>query len=106
MPSPLQRLPSAPLPGTGSGAVRFAKKTGGKYDGMSVVKIKGIPMSPIKMNHWVKMVRRMHVDDAIMQCQVSVKRAAVFALNALRQARANATQCGEAPRSFVHNCFP
>ena len=44
--------------------------------GRSAAVLRGIHISPKKMNHFATLVRRMHVDDALAQCRLSPKKAA------------------------------
>ncbi|XP_078442702.1 uncharacterized protein LOC144712331 [Wolffia australiana] len=52
---------------------------------------KGIRQSPKKMNLVAELIRGMRVEDAILQLQVTVKRAAKTVYQVLHSARANAT---------------
>ncbi|KAJ6822168.1 uncharacterized protein M6B38_389765 [Iris pallida] len=52
---------------------------------------KGIKQSPKKMNLVAKLVRGMRVEDALMQLQVTVKRAAKDVYQVIHSARANAS---------------
>ncbi|KAK9915734.1 hypothetical protein WJX75_003416 [Coccomyxa subellipsoidea] len=51
---------------------------------------RAIPISPKKMAMWTDLMRRQHLDDAIVQCQMSPKKAARICLKALQSAQANA----------------
>ena len=42
--------------------------------------LRGIPMSPKKLAVWTDLVRRRHVDDALVQCRMSPKKAAKICL--------------------------
>ncbi|CAL8470252.1 g9794 [Coccomyxa elongata] len=51
---------------------------------------RAIPISPKKLALWTDLMRRKHLDDAIIQCQMSPKKAARICLKVLRSAQANA----------------
>lgn len=51
---------------------------------------RAIPISPKKLAVWTDLMRRKHLDDAIIQCQISPKKAARICLKVLRSAQANA----------------
>ncbi|CAK7342105.1 unnamed protein product [Dovyalis caffra] len=53
--------------------------------------LKGIKMSPKKLNLVAALVRGMRVEDALLQLQVTVKRAAKTVYQVIHSARANAT---------------
>lgn len=63
----------------GSGQPGERRITVSQYgEGKAGAKLRGIRISPKKLNHFAKVIRRMHVEDALAQCQVSVKKAARF----------------------------
>lgn len=48
-------------------------------------------ISPQKLNDFVRIIRRLHVDEALIQSEVSIKKAARFVHKLLLSARANGT---------------
>lgn len=81
-PSPLQQLPEpmqTPQPGAGLGVFRTAR----------AVK-RQAQISPKKLQVVAKLVRRMHVDDAMRECELIPKKAARIVREVLKSARANA----------------
>lgn len=44
-------------------------------EGRAGTKIRKIPMSQKKINYFAKLIRRMHVDDALAQCKLQPKKA-------------------------------
>lgn len=70
----------------------------GKSDKTGILKpskvqavLKGIRQSPKKVNLVAKLVRGMRVEDALLQLQVTVKRAAKTVFKVIKSARANAS---------------
>lgn len=63
-------------------------------------------ISPKKLNPFAKMLRHSHVDDALIQCQISPKKAAKLCYQVLRSAIANATVKGmEESKLLVEEAF-
>ena len=88
VPSPTDRLadvPSSSDPGTNSGHFQIQKRS----DTAQCV-VRGLRISPQKLNDVAHMIRKLPVDQAIYQCKLSVKKAAKFLEGAIRSAKANA----------------
>src|SRR4051812_43169851 len=62
---------------------------------------RGVRMSPKKVQPVIALIRNKRVDEAETLMRMSKKRAAVFILNALKAARANADQAEVDPRRLV-----
>ncbi|KAL8166967.1 hypothetical protein V2J09_008466 [Rumex salicifolius] len=84
IPSPLTPLLG---PSTGNSETQAAVS---KPDKVQAV-LKGIKQSPKKLNLVAAVVRGMRVEDALLQMQVTVKRAAKTVYQVIHSARANAT---------------
>ncbi|KAK3009851.1 hypothetical protein RJ639_012836 [Escallonia herrerae] len=84
IPSPL-----TPVLALGSGQTE-AQKAASKPAKVQAV-LKGIKQSPKKVNLVAALVRGMRVEDALLQLQVTVKRAAKTVYQVIHSARANAT---------------
>ncbi|KAJ0982604.1 hypothetical protein J5N97_010859 [Dioscorea zingiberensis] len=82
---------SSPLiPDLGSGQKTEKKGVAAKPSKVQAIK-KDIKQSPKKVNLVAKLVRGMRVEDALLQLQVTVKRAAKTLYQVIHSARANAT---------------
>ncbi len=53
--------------------------------------MRGVSISPRKLNDFVRILRGLHIEDAYIQCQMHPKKAAKIAEKVLRSAAANAT---------------
>ncbi|OWM67839.1 hypothetical protein CDL15_Pgr010777 [Punica granatum] len=73
-----------------SGRATEAQKSVSKPAKVQAV-LKGIKQSPKKLNLVATLVRGMRVEDALLQLQVTVKRAAKIVYQVIHSARANAT---------------
>ncbi|KAJ3693505.1 hypothetical protein LUZ60_008985 [Juncus effusus] len=78
---------SSPLSGEN---LKTEKQTGPSKSRVQAIK-KEIRMSPKKLNLVATMVRGMRVEDALLQLQVSIKRAAKTVYQVIHSARANAS---------------
>jgi len=58
--------------------------------GMALCKARNLKISPQKLNDFCKIIRGLRLDEAIMQCGVSPKKAARLVRMGLRSAKANA----------------
>lgn len=68
--------------------------------------LRGAKISPKKLTPFAKLLRRVHVGDALIQCQASPKKAAAICDGVLRSAIANAKQHGmDQERLFVDEAF-
>lgn len=81
--------PLTPVLALGSGKAE-AQKAVSKPSTVQAV-LKGIKQSPKKMNLVAALVRGMRVEDALLQLQVTVKRASKTVYQVIHSARANAT---------------
>lgn len=70
---------SSIIPGTGEPPVREA-----------VAHLRHIRISPKKLNDFAKVIRKLHVNEALMQCSVSIKKSAGLVHKCLMSARMNA----------------
>ena len=87
--NPLQQTPAPPssrIPGEGETTVR---------DGTQALIARAIQrnvaISPQKLNDFARMLRGLHIEDALIQCQVHPKKSAKICEKVLLSARANAT---------------
>uniref|UniRef100_A0A1D1Z3I2 Large ribosomal subunit protein uL22c n=1 Tax=Anthurium amnicola TaxID=1678845 RepID=A0A1D1Z3I2_9ARAE len=81
--------PLTPILGPGLSSGKTEKSLASKPSRVQAVK-KGIRQSPKKVNLVAKLVRGMRVEDALLQLQVTVKRAAKTVYQVIHSARANA----------------
>jgi len=87
--SELNPLLQAPPPGdgsAGSGGSRVSSHGPGKVG----AKLRGIAMSPKKINLFATLVRGMHVEDALAQCRLHPKKAGKIIAGVINSAKANA----------------
>jgi Ribosomal protein L22p/L17e len=86
--NPLQQVPGInPLqqtPGPGPAPAH------GKLERVARAVLRGVAISPRKLNLFMRNVRRLHVDDAINQCAISVKKSARIVRGVIGSARSNA----------------
>jgi large subunit ribosomal protein L22 len=100
LPAGLNPLQQAPPPtNTDSGSLNTS---GGEEEGegtmtiskagpgMALCKARNLKISPQKLNDFCKIIRGLRLDEAIMQCGVSPKKAARLVRMGLRSAKANA----------------
>ncbi|KAL4440559.1 hypothetical protein ABPG75_003560 [Micractinium tetrahymenae] len=91
--NPLQQAPapaaSSPLgaPGVPFGMVPLVDS---EANMTSRAVARGLAISPQKLNDFAKVVRGLHVEDALIQCSISPKKAAKLVEKAILSARANA----------------
>ena len=66
-----------------------------------------LPTSVKKLTPVAKLVRKMRVEDALLQCDLIRKKGAVFVQNAIRSARANGVHNDglDPSKLFVEHCF-
>ncbi len=77
--NPLQALPGVGGGNPLSGAVPAAG--GPARDPIARAILRNTKISPQKLNDFARIVRRLHVDEAIVQCQISIKKAAKLVQN-------------------------
>ncbi|KAK9834160.1 hypothetical protein WJX81_003626 [Elliptochloris bilobata] len=86
--NPLLQVPQAPKQAPKPGKPAKGKADEKEQVGLAV--LRNIHMSPKKLALWAKMVRRLHVEDAMIQCTISVNKGAKILAGVIHSARANA----------------
>ncbi|GKU91124.1 hypothetical protein SLEP1_g5041 [Rubroshorea leprosula] len=89
-PSEETPIPSPLTPTLALGSGKTEEKAVSKPSNVQAV-LKGIKQSPKKVNLVAALVRGMRVEDALLQLQVTIKRAAKTVYQVIHSARANAT---------------
>ena len=99
--SPLMQAPGPEGGGEGPGAGP------GRSPGVARAIWRNVKSSPTKLNLAATLVRRLHMDEAILQCEASPKKAAGILRQVLLSAKANAvTNHGlDAERLYVDRAF-
>lgn len=84
----LNPLLQAPAPGDEAGTGGTSVSSHGP--GKAGAKLRGIAMSPKKINLFATLIRRMHVEDALAQCRLHPKKAGKIIAGVINSAKANA----------------
>lgn len=113
--NPLQQSPAVLVPEAISESSQFDEdvvQQGDVPDGESGPRqtraiARNMKISPQKLNDFARVIRHMRVDDAIMQCRYSVKKASKIVESALVSAYANATNnhSMDGERLYVEHAF-
>ncbi|KAI7841487.1 hypothetical protein COHA_004880 [Chlorella ohadii] len=87
--NPLQQ---APAPASAGGAADYKMAAVEELSGsVSRAHARSLTISPQKLNDFAKVVRGLHIEDALIQCEISPKKSAGLVRKVLLSARANAT---------------
>ncbi|KAG7670336.1 hypothetical protein Ndes2526B_g00086 [Nannochloris sp. 'desiccata'] len=90
-PSPLSSLPGS-KDGSSDGTTTIASLPNGIPDSLTARAIlRNVPISPRKLNEFARILRGLHIEDALIQCQIHPKKSAQICEKVLLSARANAT---------------
>jgi len=92
--NPLQQtpLPLSPKDGSSDGATTIASLPSGIADSLTARAIlRNVPISPRKLNEFARIIRGLHIEDALIQCKIHPKKSAQICEKVLLSARANAT---------------
>ncbi|PRW39364.1 50S ribosomal L22-like isoform X2 isoform B [Chlorella sorokiniana] len=87
--NPLQQAPAPATPAGSAADYELAPRE--ELSGsVSRAHARGLPISPQKLNDFAKVVRGLHIEDALIQCSISPKKSAGLVRKVLLSARANA----------------
>lgn len=94
--NPLQQTPSPLAPKDGSSSSDGTTASTALPDGIANsltarAILRNVPISPRKLNDFVRILRGLHIEDALIQCQIHPKKSAKICEKVLLSARANAT---------------
>lgn len=85
--NPLMQTPAPAMQGT---VLRPPGAAAAPTDRTAQAVLRKIKISPKKLNVFAKLIRRLHIDDALVQCQVAPNKAAKLCYKTLLSARDNA----------------
>ena len=89
-PSPLSSLPGSKENTLGDGTITTALPDGQILNTARAI-LRNVPISPRKLNEFARIIRGLHIEDALIQCQIHPKKSAQICEKVLLSARANAT---------------
>ena len=74
---------------------------------MAIAVYRQLPISNKKLAPAAKLVRKMSVEDALLQCDLVYRKAALFVQNAIRSARANGVHNHglDETKLYVNKCY-
>ncbi|KAL3144043.1 hypothetical protein ABBQ32_003843 [Trebouxia sp. C0010 RCD-2024] len=82
--------PLMQTPGPASSSAKVPQAAAAPENRTAQAVLRKTRISPKKLNEFAKLIRRMHIDDALVQCQVAPKKAAKLCYKLLLSAKDNA----------------